>query len=914
MLLGRTTECQILDRLLNEARSGHSGALVLHGDPGIGKTALLDYLAQRASECGVARAVGVESEMELAFAGLHQLCVPMLGQLERLPVPQREALGVAFGLWAGDSPDRFMVGLAVLTLISETAEEKPLVCLVDDAQWLDQESVQALAFAGRRLLAERVLIVFAIREVRQKDLSSLPHLEVRGIDDHHAHQLLASVIQGRLDEQVLDEIVAETHGNPLALLELPKGLTAVELAGGFGLPGARALAGRIEQKFLARFNALPSETQRLLLVASAEPVGDVSLLRRASGLLGVSAAAATPAEDAGLIEIGARVRFHHSLVRSAVYRAATSADRQAVHRALAEATDQLVDADRRAWHRAHAALEPDEAVAEELERSAVRAQQRGGIAATAAFLARSVELTPGVTRRGMRALAAAQAKFEAGAPDQAIELLAIAEMNLLDDSQKARVARLRAQIVFARNRGSEAPMLLLHAAQQLSPFDAALARETYLEMLGSAIFAGRLGGERILQTSAEAARAAPPGIQPRRAIDLLLDGLTTRFTDGYSASVPELREAIRILCLDGGPSEDDARWLWLGCRVASDLWDDESWYQLVVLQVQLARAKGALNVLPIALNYRAGVYLHAGEFAAASALIDEAEAITQVTGNAPLRYTSLVLAAWRGQESHVLILSQASFDDAIGRGEGRAITLAEYAAAVLYNSLGKYESAFAAAQRSRQYGDLGLRGWALTELVEAAVRSGNRQEASAAFETLAGRTRASGTEWARGIEARSRALLNEGKVAESCYREAIDRLTHSRILVHLARAHLLYGEWLRRENRRLDAREELRAAYDLFSRMGAEGFADRARRELLATGETVRKRAIMKSSDLTAQETQIARMAADGNTNPEIGGQLFISSRTVEWHLHKVYAKLEISSRRELRKALSGNEIGHISR
>lgn len=869
---------------------------------------MLDYLAQQATGCRVARAQGVESETELAFAGLHQLCAPMLHKLEHLPLPQRDALGIAFGLRAGNAPNRFLVGQAVLSLLSAVAEQQPLVCLVDDVQWLDRATVQALAFAGRRLLAEPVLLVFAAREIKQQDLLDLPNLLVGGLGDCDARQLLASAIRGRLDSQVLDRVVAETHGNPLALLELSGALTSAELAGGFGLP-AQQLAGRIEQSLRMRLEALPPETRRLLLTASAEPVGDVSLLWRAAGLLGIDAGAAAPAEDAGLLELGTRVRFRHPLVRSATYRTATLVERQEVHCALAEATDQQADPDRRAWHRARATPRPDETVAGELEREAGRANGRGGIAAAAAFLERAAELTPEPARRSIRALAAAQAKFDAGASDRAAELLATAEMGPLDDLQRARAERIRAEITFARNRGSDAPALLLDAARRLSLLDAGLARETYLEMLGAVMFAGRLGGYRGLREAAEAARAAPSEPRPPRAIELLLDGLTTRFTEGYAAGVPQLKEALRALSLDDGPGEDDARWLWLASRVASDLWDDESLEEVATLQVRLARNAGVLNVLPIALNYRADVYVHAGEFAAASALIDEAEAITQATGNPSLRYTSLMLAAWRGQAPVVSGLVQASLDDATDRGEGRAITLAEYAEAVLYNGLGRYQEAFDAALRACEHGELGLGGWALIELVEAAARSGRPQAAAAALARLEERTRASGTEWALGIEARSRALLSEDGTADALYREAIERLASGRVVIHLARARLLYGEWLRRENRRSDSREQLRVAHEMFNHVGADGFAERARRELLATGEKARKRTVETLGDLTAKETQIARLAGGGHTNPEIGGLLFISSRTVEWHLHNVYTKLGIVSRRELRKVLTSNGV-----
>jgi DNA-binding CsgD family transcriptional regulator len=685
-----------------------------------------------------------------------------------------------------------------------------------------------------------------------------------------------------------------------------------ELAGGFGLPDAparRPLASQIEESFLRRLQSLPAETQRLLLTAAAETVGDAPLLWRAAGRLGIGADAAAPAEAAGLIELGARVRFRHPLVRSAAYRRAGVGDRRAVHRALAEATDPDADPDRRAWHRAHAAVAPDEELAAELERSADRARGRGGIAAAAAFLERATELTPDPARRGARALAAAQAKFEAAAPATSNALLEMAETCPLDGLQRARLARLRAQIVFARRRGSDAPSLLLDAAKLLEPLDDGLARETYLEALAAAIFAGRLhSGCGVLEV-AEAARAASAAAHATRSTDLLLNGLATRFTEGYTASTPLLKRALDAFCNEDGSTDDDVRWLWLACRVAPDLWDDEAWHGLATRHVELANDAGALTVLPLAATYRAGVHVHSGEFAAAEAQINQADAMADSADIATLRYTSLVLAAWRGRESEALTLIEASVQDAAARGEGRAITLAAYATAVLHNGLGLYELALAAAQQACEYDDLGLFGWALIELVEAGARSGASEVAAAALRRLEARTRVAGTHWALGIGARSRALLSDdGPAAESLYREAVERLGRSRIAVHLARAHLVYGEWLRREHRRVDAREQLHAAYEMFASIGAEAFAERARRELVATGATVRKRTVESRDILTAQETQVALLVAEGYTNPEIGGRLFISPRTVEYHLRKVFTKLGISSRREVRGPLRASE------
>jgi DNA-binding CsgD family transcriptional regulator len=905
LLHGRSSECEVLDGLLNTARAGRSSVLVLRGESGCGKTALLEYALDRASGCRTARIGGVESEMELAFAGLHQLVAPALERLERLARPQQDALRVAFGQSQGATPDRFLVSLAVLNLLSEVAGERPLVCVVDDAQWLDRASIQCLAFVARRLAADPLALIFAVREPsHERELISLPELVVQGVGQAAAQVLLTSAIQGRLDEQVRDRIVAETRGNPLALLELARGLTPAQLAGGFGLASPPPLASRISQSFVRQVRMLPEETQWLLLLAAAEPVGDVTLLWRAGDLLGLTIEAATPAQTAGLIELGVRVRFRHPLLRSAVYRAAGLEDRRRVHRALAEATDPAIDPDRRIWHRAHAAKGPDEAVAGELERSAQRARGRGGVAAAAAFLERATELTPDPGRRGARALVAAQAKLDAGAPDTTSELLATAAMCPLDEPQIARLERLRAQVAYVRTRGRDGPELLLQAAQRLAPIDPALARETYLEALWAAIRAGRFASGRGLIEIAEAARNAPEGQGPARAVDFLLDGLVARATQGYEVAVPVLERAVAALRSEGLPA-DDIGWCWLACHTAMDLWDDEACAELSGKLVQVARDQGALATLPFALNYVAAHHIFAGEFGSAAPLIEEADAIAVATGGVRIADFSVLLAAWRGHRAQTLQLREAIIQDATVRGEGLAITLAEWAGAVLYNGLGEYGEALAAGQRSAEHDALGFGVWVLPELVESAARSGNQQVAADTLGQLVARTRPSSTEWARGIEARSRALLSQGAIAEGLYVEAIERIGRCRITVHLARAHLIYGEWLRRENRRTDAREQLRVAHTMLDSMGAEAFAERARRELLSTGATVRKRTREAANDLTAQEALIGQMACDGRTSPEIGAQLFISRRTVEWHLRKVFTKLDVHSRTELRAALS---------
>ena len=885
-------------------RAGEGRALVVRGEPGVGKTVLLDYLADRASACRVERAAGVQSEMELAFAALHQLCAPMLDHAESLPVPQREALRTAFGLSAGPVPDRFLVGLAVLGLLSETAGERPLICVVDDQQWLDRASAQALGFAARRLAAEPVGLVFAAR-IPGEDVAGLPELVVEGLAEGDARVLLESVLTGRagpLDAQVRDRIIADAHGNPLALLELPRGLTSAQLTGGFGVSSAMPLDGRIEESFGRQLGALPAQTQRLVQLAAADPTGDPVLVWRAAGRLAIGPGAAGPAAVAGLAEFGARIRFRHPLVRSAAYRSASAQTRQELHGALAEATDPAADPDRRAWHRAQATQGPDEEVAAELEQSAGRAQRRGGLAAAAAFLEQSARLTLDPARRARRALAAAQAKHQAGALDAALGLLAMAQAGPLDELQRARSDLLRAQIAFSSSHGRDAPPLLLSAAKQLEALDAGLARETYLEAFTAALFAGRLSPA--VGDVARAARTAPAPPGPARAPDLLLDGLALLVTEGYAAGTPALRRALLAFRSQDIPAQEGLSWLWLAGLAAMAVWDDETWHILAGRHVKLARDAGALSELPLAIRWRILLHTHAGELAEGAALIAEAQAVADATGSQLGPHGALGVAAWRGHEAEATELIRATMDGMTSRGEGRGAT-SQYAAALLYNGLGRYDQALAAAELVCQYDDIGVLGWSLAELVEAAVRSGQPARASDALRRLTETTRASGTDWAAGTEARSRALLSEGETAENYYREAIERLGRTRMRPAVARARLLYGEWLRRENRRRDARAELRAAHDLFTTMGIEAFAERARRELLAAGDTVRKRTVETASELTAQEAHIARLAADGHTNAEIGAQLFLSARTVEWHLSKVYTKLGVGSRQELRQALA---------
>jgi DNA-binding CsgD family transcriptional regulator len=907
---GRARERAVLDRLLDDARGGRSAALVIRGEVGVGKTALLRYAARQASGFRLAEIAGVEPEMELAYAGLHQLCAPMLGPIADLSEPQRAALSVAFGLTGGDPPDRFLVALATLNLLAAVAHDRPLLCLVDDAYWLDDASVQVLGFVARRMLAEPVAMLFAVRgRGERSELVGVPELTLDGLDERDARALLDSALAGPIDARIREQIVTETRGNPLALLELVRGSTPEELAGGFGLPGAIARSAGLEAGFRRRLEALPADTRRLIVLAAADPVGEPLLVWRGAQRLGIPLEAAGPAAEAGLLEFGAQVRFRHPVVRSAAYRSATPNDRQAAHRALAEATDPRVDPDRRAWHLAQAQTAPDESVAAELERSAARAQSRGGLGAAAAFLERAATLSVDPSRRAARLLAAAVAKRDAGSLDAAALLLSAIPAEAPDELARARVDILRGQIAFDQLRCHEAARLLEGAAGRLKPAAGALSRSTRLEALGAAMWAGERDGPAGTRTIAEAALLAPPPPGSPRAGDVLLDALALLMTQGHWAAGPSLRRALEAV-LEPQPEPDDrGQWAWFAVAgnaviVALELWDAESWHTLAARREQLARDAGALRRLQFAVNLLAWVYVQEGDLNRAALLLEEGRMIAEATGNAPMSYTEVIVAAWRGQESRATELIEATTREAGARGLGRFDAFAAYGGAVLYNGLGRHLRALDIARTAFECEHVGYGPFLVPELAEAAARTGEDAVLASLLVWLTERTRVTPSDWSLGIEARIRALMSDGATADELYQESIERLGRTPVRVELARAHLLYGEWLRRENRRLHAREQLGTSYEMLSTMGADAFAERARRELLATGETVRRRSVDARDELTAQERQIAELARDGLSNPEIGARLFLSPRTVEWHLRKVFGKLGISSRRELRQAL----------
>jgi DNA-binding CsgD family transcriptional regulator/tetratricopeptide (TPR) repeat protein len=908
-LTGRRRERKVLDGLVDSVRDGRSRVLMVHGEPGVGKTVLLGYVAEHATACHVARTAGVQSEMELPFAGLHQLMIPMLDRLRCLPGPQRDAVRTAFGIVAGPAPDGFLVGLAVLGLFSELAEQRPLICLVDDEQWLDRASSQVLGFVARRLEAVSVGLVFAAR-TPSAQMTGLPELAVDGLPDVDAYALLDSVLAAPLDPRVRDRIVADTRGNPLALLEVLRDLTPAELAGGFGLPAGVRPLGSMEETFGRRLDVLPAQTQRLMRLAAADPLGNPALVWQAAQRLGIPVDAATPAAEAGLLDINTRVQFRHPLVRSAAYRSASIMQKQEAHRALAEATDPLLDPDRHAWHRAHAAQGPDEDVADELERSAGRAQARGGLAAAAAFLKRAAVLTPDPARRVRRLLAAARTMRDGGAPDAALALLVEVEAQPLDALRSAEAEHLRGQIAFDQGRAGDAVLLLLNAARRFAPLNAEVARETYLEALGAAIWAGDLDGPGGLREVATAARGAPSGPQPPRTVDVVLDAFAVRFTDGHAAAAPLFAQAVEpysTLDLSG----DGGRWLCspipVSDFIALELWDADCWHSLAARQARFAHDTGALVYRQYVLNFLAFTHLVFGEFATAASMIDEERLIAEATGNPSLGYVEMVLAAWRGQDVRVSTLIEAIAQEAIATGLGRVVAFVNYGASLLYNGLGRHDLALDAAQRafeSLEMEDAALGPLIVPELAEAASRTGDVALVKAASVWLSERARVSPTRWARGIEARIRALHSEGDAADTLYRESIAYLDQTRLRTELARTHLIYGEWLRRENRRAGARVQLRRAHEMFTAVGADGFVDRARRELLATGGTVRERGAAVHHGLTAQEAQVARLARDGLSNPQIGARLFISPRTVQYHLSKVFTKLDIGSRSQLGRVL----------
>jgi DNA-binding CsgD family transcriptional regulator len=902
VLLDRELERGQIDRVLGVARHGRSAALVLQGEPGTGKTTLLDYAAESGEDFQIVRLLGIESEAELGFAALHQLLLPFQAGLRSLPAPQRDALGGALGLRRADSPDRFLLALAALTMLARAATKRPLLCIVDDAQWLDRESAGIMGFIARRVSADAIAMLFAVRgpSERAADLEGIPWVQIGGLPPEEAGQLLASAVASRVERGVSERVIAQTGGNPLGLIELGGELSREQLAGDSSLPELLPVGAILRARYLRQIRRMPGETQVLLLAAAADPTGDPALLWRAGEFLGFGVRAAAPAEAEELLRFSPLVRFRHPLIRSAVYHGAALAERVRVHEALARATDPQAAADLRAWHRAEAAIGPDESVAGELERAADLARERGGWAASARFLTRAATLTPDADERFRRVLAAARAETTAGACVRAQALLDSVAGRLDDPVKRAAALRVQGMIRYALDQSAEAASVLLDAARRLAPLDTRLARATLLEALAAARISGRLAKTGAGDADiAHAARSLPPPPPSDATIgDLVLDADATLLLDGHEAAVPVVKRAIAAMLEAPVSSAELLTLTGVGCTAASALGDDHALYSLANwLEVQ-ARDQGAVLPLSIALIFSGFSELFAGHLGQAHARYAERGAIEAARGGSCEVGEALVLA-WRGRAAEARAQAAAATQVAVEQGEGWKLALLEYARAVLALGMGHYEEALAAAPQGYQENVL-LRTFALPDLIEAAVRCGERETAEQALASVASRAAASPTPLMLGLLARSRALLGSGTGTEAFYREAISYLQQARGRVHHARVELVYGEWLRRERRQRDAREHLQAAYGMFREIGADGFAERARLELAAAGGTARQPASSPGGGLTAQELQVAVLAAAGFTNLEIASRLFISPKTVDYHLGKVFRKLGVGSRRQL--------------
>jgi DNA-binding CsgD family transcriptional regulator len=896
MLLDRDVEKQKLDALLAAVRDGLTGVLVFRGEAGIGKTALLEYAVGSARDMQVARVVGVESEMELGFSGLHQLLVPFLERLGQLPVPQFDALGAAFGLVEGPPSDLFLVGLAALTLLADAAVRRPVLCVVDDAQWLDQASAVALGFVARRLFVDRIGMLFAVREPSERPVTfeGLCDVTLAGLPDVQAWELLASVAAG-LDQPVGDRIISETRGNPLALVELGGELTDEQLAGISPLPEPLPLGRRLEERFLSRVRRLPEEAQTLLLVAAADPSGDPALLWRAAARLGLGRDAAEAAEVDRLLELTPSVAFHHPLIRSAVYHGASSLARRQAHEALAAASDPDGDADRRAWHLAAATTTANEEIALQLEGSAIRAQARGGYAAAAKFLERAADLTPDADRRAGRLLAVVQAELTAGSAISAQARLREVGLRKGDAAQHAEALRLQGAIHVAVGRAADGFEVLLAAARAREDIEPIASRDVYLEAIEAAVYAGRSARLRIAEAMTTCQRPAPS-----TAAGFLIEGYLKRFSGDYNAAATLFRRATADLLED----ETGVRWMFLGCLAAADLWDIDLWRALCARSVRVARETGALRSLPYALALLAGAEFRSGRLRVCVALGEEATEISAATtGILPEGDQDAALLVWTGPETAARAAIDAQIRQLLSRGCGTGF--ADHCRAVLELGLGNYDAALAAALTACDDTSPMTHHDALPDIVEAAVRTGDAGAAACALTVLSEHAQASGTPLALGVLARSAALLAPDEDADRLYSEAIEHLQGSPAVPELARTHLLYGEWLRRQRRRRDAREELRTAHEMLDRFGAELFAQRARHELRATGERVRTRGVETRDELTPQEARIAHLASEGASNAEIGAQLFISASTVAYHLRKAFRKLGVGTRSQLDRAMA---------
>jgi DNA-binding CsgD family transcriptional regulator len=912
VFVGRSREFSRLDGLLAGACRGRSGVLVLRGEAGIGKTKLLEAVVSSATDWQVLRTVGVGSEAEFAFAALHQLCRPSLDLLGELPGPQRDALGAAFGLTATAPPERFLVGLATLSLLSAAASERPVVCVVDDAQWLDRESAQTLAFVARRLLTDPIVMLFATRN-DAGELAGLPDLVLSGLADEDADELLSSVVEGPLAPRVRSRVIEETRGNPLALLELPRGLTTADLAVGFGVPVEMPMSRRIEETFGRRIQQLPFDTRRLLVIAAADQVGQAATVWRAAAKLGIGADAVEAAEVAGLVNLDSLVRFRHPLVRSAVYRGASRQERQIAHRALADVSHPVIEPDRRAWHLAAATDEPDEGVADELERSAGRAHERGGLVAAATFLERSAELTPDLERRAVRRLLAAGAFLLSGMIDRARQTLELTAGQLADPVARAQAMRMEGALRFADGRGGDTPSQLFGAALTLREFDPRLASETMMEALEAAMWAAQLTTGTTMGDVAEAVRPWFEANAPDSTATFLLQGYSRRAIVGYPSPVEPWRQAV-LAGADDVSGSTRLQLLGMLWNSTGDMLDYQSHISVARERVRQARQEGALATLPIALVCLAWSELLGGRIEAAEALNAEATEIAQATGVPEFPgahgIVRLGILGWRGHERETRQLAKEVVAEAVERGQGLTVRIVDMVLATHELGFGRNEEAMRHALTVFEDDPWYVGSMSVVDLIEGACRSNHRDVAEAALARLSERAEASQTPWALGLLARSRALMAPDNEAEHSYLEALEALGRSGVMTAFGRAQLLYGEWLRGQRRRREAREQLHSARDTLLVTGAGAFARRAEAELIAAGERTGGRRDETRSELTSQELQVAQLAAEGQSNSEIAAQLYISPHTVSYHLGKVYDKLQVRSRNQLSRALASSQPG----
>jgi DNA-binding NarL/FixJ family response regulator len=900
VLVGRQRECALVDELLAAARDGRSGALVVRGEAGIGKSALLTYAAEQAAGLRVLRGTGIETESEFPFAVVHQLLAPVADHIDAIPPRQRAALRGAFGLGPAVDEDRFLISLAVLNVLAETAASGPLLCLVDDAQWLDGASADTLTFAARRVEAEGIVLLFAARDSGFA-APGLPELPLAGLAAGEADSLLTERAAVPLAAEVRDRLVADTLGNPLALAELATSLPADQLAGRVPLPDRLPVGTDIGQLFGDRVRRLPADASTMLLVAAADDTGELRVILRAAAALGVEAGALDVAETAGLVSIDAPIlAFRHPLVRSVVYQDATFQQRQAVQRALADVLDTDEDADRRAWHLANAAIGPDETAADALHRSAEHARRRGGHAAAATAYERAAALTAATESRAERLADAAEAAWLAGQPDRARKAIDATVPLAVAPVLRARVEHLRGSLEAACGVPASAYAVLVGGAELVSSLDPARAAQMLTE-------AGQIAwGTGDLPRLVEAARRLGelPGADGTVALGAqIVTGLASFLHGDTAAATVRLRDAA-----DLARAASDPKALMLSAAGVMFLGDDTRALDLFTTAVAAARAAAAGALIPTLLAPLATLEAWTGRYAAASANVSEGLRLAEETGQdnpaAHLRGVLAWLAAVRGREQECRDAANATLSHAIGHRLGPHAAIASWALALLDLGGGRYAPALdrlsALASAGPGDGHPVISVFASADLVEAATRSNQEAAGQAALARLDAWSSHTTAPWALALVARCRGLLASGVEQDEHFTEALRLHSQGGRPFDTARTELVYGEALRRRRRRTDARPHLRAAHETFQRLDTTPWAELARRELRATGETARKRDPSTSTQLTPQELQIARFVADGATNRTIADHLFLSPRTVDYHLHKVFTKLGLTSRGEL--------------